>query len=56
MGANGGKGKEAKGKTLDWANLNLIFLFFLFLTLLSKIISLHPNFNYENRAKIRSKK
>jgi len=38
MGANGGKGKKAKGKPLDWANLNLIFLFFYFLLCFQKYI------------------
>jgi hypothetical protein len=42
MGRNEGK------KALKRPNLNLIFLPFLF----SKKWSLHPSFNYENRAKI----
>jgi hypothetical protein len=46
---NGGKrGQMQKQKTFKRPNLNLIFL----PTLFSKILSLHPSFNYENREKI----
>jgi hypothetical protein len=42
-------------KRPNWPNLNLIFLFVFLLTLLSKMLSLHLSFIYENNAKIRSK-
>jgi hypothetical protein len=56
---NGGKwGKRQKAKNkpfkLDQSKSDFFVIFFL--TLLSKIISLHPSFNYENKAKIISKK
>jgi hypothetical protein len=53
MGGNGGKGKKEKAFRLGQSKSD--FFVFLFPTLLSKIISLHPSFNYENTAKIRSK-
>jgi hypothetical protein len=56
---NGGKwGQRQKGKrkTFRLGQSKSGFFVLLFPTLLLKIISLHPSFNYENRAKIRSKK
>jgi hypothetical protein len=51
--SNGGKGGKGKRQR---PNLNLIFLLFFLPILLSKILSLHPSFNYEIKKKSDLKK
>jgi hypothetical protein len=53
---NGEMGEKAKGKPFRLDQSKSDFFVIFFLTLLSKIISLHPSLNYENKAKIISKK
>jgi len=52
-GGKGGQTQEANVKAQLAQSKYDIFAIF-WPTLLSKILSLHPSFNYENRAKIRS--
>jgi len=54
-GGKGGQRQDTKAKAqLAQSEYDLFAIFWP--TLLSKIPSLHPSFNYENRAKIRSLK